>query len=94
MVDGNPTPFHAREHRHQWPLQSLVDAGDMLACQARFEHMPQPQRDIGVLGGILRRPFHRHAIEAELGFSRTRDLVVIDGGVIEITLRERVEPVV
>ena len=43
------------EHRHQRPLQRLVDGGDVLGRQPGFQRAPQPQRHVGVLGGIFRR---------------------------------------
>jgi hypothetical protein len=93
-VDGNAAPLHAREHWNERPLERLVNVAHALGDETRLEHVPQPQRDVGILGGVFGGLLDWHAIEGKLGFSRAGDLVVVDGGVIEVTPRERVEPVV
>ena len=93
-VDGNAAPLHAREHRNERPLQRFVDCGHALGGQPRLEHLPQPQRDVGILGGVFGRLGDIDAVERDLGFSSAGDLIVIDGRVIEIALGERLETVI
>ena len=63
-VDHDPGIFHALDHRHQRPVNHLIDARAALAGQARFEQLPQPQRDVGILGGIFGGARQRHLGES------------------------------
>ncbi len=36
-VDGDAAPFHARQHRDEWPLQGFVHAGHLLGRKPRLE---------------------------------------------------------
>ena len=89
-VDRDAAPLHARQHRHQRPLQRLVDVGHVLGDQARLEHVPQPQRHVGVFGRVFGRLLDRHADRTS-----TCDLPVpatspkLDGAVVEEALRQR-----
>ena len=66
----------------------------MLGGEPRFEHLPQPQRRVGVLGGIFGRLVNLDAVERHFGLAGLGDLVEVDGPVIEIALRQRIEAVV
>ena len=90
-VDRDAAPLHAREHRHQRPLQRLVDRRDVLGGEPRLEHLPQPQRHVGALGGVFGGLVDRDAVERDARFSRAGDLVEVDLGVVEIALRQRIE---
>ena len=63
-VDRNAAPLHARQHRRHGALQRLVDGGDVLGRQPRLQRVPQPQRHVGVLGGVFGRLVDGDAIEA------------------------------
>ena len=93
-IDGDPAPLHAREHRNERPLQRLVNAAHALGGNARLEHLPQPQRDVGALSGILAGLLDLHAIEREPGFARAGELVLVDRSVTEVALRQRSERVI
>src|SRR5436309_4475341 len=77
-IDGDPAPLHAREHRNERPLQRLINAAHALGGNARFEHLPQPQRDVRALGGIFGGLLDLHAVEREPGSARAGELVQID----------------
>ena len=66
----------------------------MLGGEPRFEHLPQPQRRVGVLGGIFGRLVDLDAIERHPGLAGLGHLVEVDGAVIEVTLRQRIEAVI
>ena len=92
-VDRNAAPLHAGEHRDQRPLQGLVDRHHVLGDEAGFEHLPQPQRHVGILGGVFGRLVDRHIGEADMALAGAGDLAVVDGAVVEQLLRQRVHPV-
>ena len=48
------------DDRNQRPLQRLVDGRHALGGEARLQHHPQAQRDVGVFGGVLGRLVERH----------------------------------
>ena len=81
------------QYAQQRPLQSLIHIEHALRRQPRFEHLPQPQRDVGVLGGEFRRLADVDAIESDLVLPRFGDLGEIDGLVIEIAPRHGIEAV-
>ena len=73
-VDGNAAPLHARQHRRHGALQRFVDGGDVLGRQPRFERVPQPQRHVGVLGGVFGRLVDGDAIEGHLRLAGAGDV--------------------
>ena len=81
----------------QRPLQRLVDGHHALGGEARLQHHPQAQRDVGILGGVLRRLVERHLRERALGFLLARhvrdDLIERDAGVAEVAHGEIVHAV-
>ena len=62
-VDLDAGALHLGEDADQRPLQRLVDGRHALGGEARLQHHPQPQRHVGVLGGVLRRLVERHLRE-------------------------------
>ena len=66
----------------------------MLGGEAGFEHLPQPQRRVGVFGGIFGRLVDLDAVERHPGLAGLGHLVEVDGAVIEVALRQRIEAVV
>ena len=73
-VDRNAAPLHARQHGRHGALQRFVDGGDVLGRQPGFERVPQPQRDVGVLGGVFGRLVDGDAVEGDLRFALAGDV--------------------
>ena len=71
-VDLDAARFHARQHRHQRPLERLVDVGHVLGDEPRLQHQPQPQRHVGVLGRVFRRLVERHLGDGDRASARCR----------------------
>ncbi len=63
LVDLDAGPLHVDDDRQQRPLQRLVDRRQALGGEARLQAQPEPERDVGVLGGVLGRLVDRHAGE-------------------------------
>ena len=74
-------------------LQRLVDGGDVLGRQPRLQRGPQPQRHVGVLGGIFGGLVDGDAVEGDLRFARAGDVLEVDGVVVEPALGEIVHAV-
>ena len=55
-VDRHAALLHPRQRQDHRPLERLVDRRHALGGEARLERAPQPQRHVGVLGGVLRSP--------------------------------------
>jgi hypothetical protein len=51
----------------------------MFCCKPGLEHVPKPQRDVGILGGVWRCLVQRHEVERHLGFAGAGDLLERDG---------------
>ena len=96
-VDLDAGALHVGDDGNQRPLQRLVDRRHALGGEPRLQHHPQPQRHVGVLGGVLGRLVDRHLRERLLGLlgaRRVRDhLVERDAGVAEVALGEIVHAV-
>ena len=79
------------------PLQRLVHRRHALGREARLQHHPQPQGDVRVLGGVLRRLVERHLAEGLvrlLGAGRVlQDLLEGNAGVPQVALGKRIHPV-
>ena len=82
-VDRNAAAFHPRQHRDQRPLQRLIDRCHALGDQPRFQHAPQPQDHVGVLGRIGGRLVDRDLIETELALAAAGQFAMADGGMAE-----------
>ena len=63
------------------------------AGEPRLERGPQPQRDVGVLGGVFGGLVDGDAVEGDLGFALAGDMVEVDGVVVEPALGEIVHAV-
>ena len=55
--------------RHQRPLQRLVDCRHALGDEARLQHAPQPEDDVGVFRGIGGRLVDRDLVEGQLALA-------------------------
>ena len=82
----------------QRPLQRLVDGRHALGREARLQHHPQPQRHVGVLGGVLASPCRaapgRRSCPTSWRRARARSTCVEgDAGVPQVALGQRVHAV-
>src|SRR3546814_13834735 len=59
----------------------LVDPRATLGGQPRLEAPPQPERHIGILGGVARRRLEIDLVEADLLLPRAGHVLVGDAGV-------------
>ena len=62
-VDADALPLHLSQNRDQRPVDGFIDPGDPVRRQARRQMPVQPQRHIGIFGGIGRRRLDRHLPE-------------------------------
>ncbi len=85
-VDRDAALLHAGEHRHHRPLQRLVDVGHALGDEAGLEDVPEPQGDVGVLGGVFGRLVDRHLVEGDLRAAGAGDVLEGDRRVAEPAL--------
>ena len=81
-----PAPAAARSLRR-------ARAARGTACELRPQRLVQPQRDVGVLGGVLGGALHRHLVEADLLGALAGDVLVVDGVDAEVVLRQRIHVV-
>ena len=93
-VDGNAAAFHARQYLDQRTLQRLVDVRHALGGEPGLQNVPEPQRDVGVFGGIFGGLADFDTVESHPGLSGLGDFVVVDHRVIEIAPRQRAEPMI
>ncbi len=92
-VDGDAAALHVAEHGDQRALQRLIDARLALGDEAGLQHAPQPQRDVGILGGIGGGLVDGGLVEADLALALAADLLVLDRRVLQPALGERVHAV-
>ena len=83
-----------REHAKERPLQRLVYGEHMLGRQPWLEHLPQPQHDVGALGGVNCRLVDADAVERDLGLARLEQRVDVDRRMREGAFGERRQRVV
>ena len=65
----------------------------MLGGEPRLQRVPQPQRHVGVLGGVFAGLVDGDAVEADLRFARAGDVVEMNGLVAEPAFRQIVHAV-
>ena len=92
-VDHDPRALHALDDGRERPIDHLINARPALDRQAQLEQFPKPQRDIGVLGGIFGRAIKLDLGKADLRFARAAYVFERQADVIEVKLRQLVEPV-
>jgi hypothetical protein len=93
-VDANAVALHGGQHRHQghfYLFEQLPQA--LFLRQPRPQRVVKPQRDVGVLGGVLHRLLYRDLVESQLAFSLARHLLVADHPVTEVLQRQCVHVV-
>ena len=83
-VDGDAALLHARQHRRQSAVERLVDARHAFCDEARLEETPEPQRHVGILGGIFGGALDGHAREADEALAGSRNLAEWDRGMAEM----------
>ncbi len=83
-IDLDAVALHLRKHRRQWPVDHLVNARRPLHRQARLEPPPEPQRDIGILGGIAGGGFQVDFCKAALAFARADHILERDTAVLKV----------
>ncbi len=66
----------------------------MFGDEARLEHAPEPQRHVGIFGGILRRPFRGYAIKGDPGFARASDRIEVDIDMIKVAPGQWIKAVI
>ena len=94
-IDEHAVMLHGEEHRHERLLDVLVEPRERRhALELRPQRAVQAQRDVGILGRILRGALYRHLVEAQLLRALARDVLVADGAQPEIALRIRVHVVI
>ena len=71
-VDLDAGALHVQQHRDQAALDLLVQRQRLVGAQPRPQRLPQPQRDVGVLGGVGGGALDRHLREAGCGCGRCR----------------------
>ena len=65
----------------------------MLGRHPRLQRVPQPQRHVGVLGGVIGRLVDGDAVETDLRFAGAGDVMEMNGVVVEPALGEIVHAV-
>ena len=86
--------LHRGDYRDKRTVDAFVNRRDSIGRQARLEFLPQPQRNIGVFGGIARRIAQRDLGKAQLVFPRAADVFVSDAAVTKMELRQFVHAMI
>ena len=85
-VDHDPGALHRLDHRGQRAVDHFVNARPALQRQPQLEQLPQPQRDVGVLGGIFGGARQRDFGKADLRFARAAHLLERQADMVEVEL--------
>ena len=93
-VDGDAAPLHVCEHGEERPLQRLVNGEHALGRKPRLEHLPQPQHDVGLLGGIGRCLVDADGVKADPRLAGLDERVDVGDRVGERAFGERFEAMV
>ena len=83
-IDLDAGGLHLGEDRHQRAVDALIDAGHALIGEPRLEATPQPQRDVGILGGVAGRGLEIDLAEAQLALPGADHVLVGDAAVREM----------
>ena len=93
-VDQHAVHLHVGQHAAERHLDLLEDAREALVGDARREALHQPEREIGVGGGVGRRFVERHLVKGQLvAAALVRDLVVVRHHHAELALGEVLQAV-
>ncbi len=86
-IDADAGQFHVRQDWRHAALQRLIDRGHAFARQAGLQHMPQAQRDVGVLGCVARGGLELDELERLGRLAGARDLLERNRLVAEMLFR-------
>ena len=87
-VHHDACKLHLAKNGGHGALQCLVDVGHAFGGEPRLEEAPEPQRHIGVFGGVFRRLVHGHAVERGLRLASACHILEGDGRMPEMALRQ------
>ena len=90
-INSDTGQFHGTDHRHQWPLDPLIDIGHPVRRQTRFQDAVQAQGCFGILGGIAGSGRDIDLIEGDLFLALADHALEFHHLMIEIEQREVVE---
>ena len=85
-VDADAGLFHGGEDGGHAALQRLIDGDQVFLGQPGLEDVPEPQGDVGVLGGIGGGRFQGDVFEGFLGLAGARHGLERNGVVAEVEL--------
>ena len=92
-IDADAVPLHLGEHLHQRRLEVVGQREEAVAVEPFVQHRPQPQRHVGVLGGVLGDLGDGDLVHPLLVLARADQLGDLDRCVAEVTVRQHVEVV-
>ena len=92
-VGADAALLHAGEHRHQRPLQPLVDRAQAFGGEPRLQHAPEPERHVGILGGVFGHLVDRAGGDRLQRLAGAAELLVADRLVAEKPLGQFVHAV-
>ena len=93
-VDTHAVALHARQHRHQRHFDLLKQLHQRRGfTDPRPQGRVQPERHVGVLGGVDRGLRDRHFAEVDLILALAGHVFVLEGFVAQVLERERVHVV-
>ena len=79
--------FHFRQNRNQRALHRLVNSGQPVHRQPRFQQFPQPQRHVRIFGGIWCRVVDWHFIKRNRGFPCAKQRLDRNRSMVQIAFR-------
>ncbi len=90
----DPVHFHICQYRHEGAFQAFIDRCHPIKMQARFEILPKAQSDIGIFCRIKAGLINGNAVKGDCGFPTAQQCFDRDGRMIEITLAQKVHPMI
>jgi len=76
------------------PVDAVIDARHRFGMEPRRKTLPQPECDIGILGGIARCIGERYLVEAQLVAPAAADILEADADMFEMEQRKLVHAVI
>ena len=84
--------LHVEQHRHEAAFNLLIQRQSLLFAQTRLEQLPQPQGDVGVLGGVVGGEVERHLRKGDAAFAGAGHAVIGNRRVAEMQVGQFVHP--